>query len=42
MVITINEKMSELEGPAKEFFLKKKVMIIMRMKGKRQRRQTEG
>jgi len=24
MVITINEKMSELEGPAKEFFLKKK------------------
>ena len=24
MVITINEKMSELEGPAKEFFLEKK------------------
>ena len=45
MVITVNAKMSELEGPAKEFFLKKKkkkVMLIMRKKGKNREDKTEG
>ena len=32
MLITINEKMSEREGPAKEFFLEKKAMARMRKK----------